>query len=193
MNLKKQLLSLKPYQPGKSIDEVKKQFGLENIIKLASNENPFGCSPAVMNSIKNIEKPYSLYPDGYSTDLRTALANFLNVSPEQLMFGNGSDEVIQIISRSLLDSNSNTVMASPTFPQYKHNAIIEGAEIREVPLINGDHDLHGMLNAIDENTNVVWVCSPNNPTGTYINKNQITLFLDQVPSNVLVVLDEAYY
>lgn len=193
MKLKKQLLSLKSYQPGKSIDEVKKQFGLDNIIKLASNENPFGCSPTVMKSIKKLDKPYSLYPDGYATNLRTALAKFLKVSPEQLMFGNGSDEIIQIISRSLLDSDNNTVMATPTFPQYKHNAIIEGAEIREVPLINGEHDLQGMLSAIDENTNVVWLCSPNNPTGNYINNNQIISFLDHVPLHVLVVLDEAYY
>ncbi|WP_442594531.1 histidinol-phosphate transaminase [Neobacillus sp. D3-1R] len=193
MKIKEQLLSLKPYQPGKSIDEVKKQYGLSNIIKLASNENPFGCSPAVMDSIKSMEKPYALYPDGYATNLRTTLANYLRVSPEQLLFGNGSDEVIQIISRSLLDSNTNTVMATPTFPQYKHNAVIEGAEIREVPLINGEHDLNGMLRVIDDKTSVVWICSPNNPTGIYINKNQILSFLNQVPSHVLVVLDEAYY
>lgn len=193
LKLKQQLRSLKPYQPGKSIDEVKEQFHLEEIIKLASNENPFGCSLKVLKAIQNITKPYSLYPDGYATKLREALAEFLQVSKEQLIFGNGSDEIIQIISRALLDSNSNTVMATPTFPQYKHNAIIEHAEVREVPLIDGEHDLDGMLTCIDEQTSVVWICSPNNPTGNYIKEKKLTAFLDQIPTDVIVVLDEAYY
>lgn len=193
MKLKKQLHALKPYQPGKSIDEVKKQYGLDKIIKLASNENPAGSSRMVLDAIRNLELPLSIYPDGYASNLRTTLADFLQVAPEKLMFGNGSDEIIQIISRSMLDKESNTVMATPTFPQYKHNAIIEGAEIREVPLINGMHDLQEMLNKIDKKTSVLWLCSPNNPTGNYINNDQIQSFLSQVPSNVLVVLDEAYY
>ncbi|MFD2445852.1 histidinol-phosphate transaminase [Bacillus sp. CGMCC 1.16607] len=193
MKIKQQLHSLKPYQPGKSIEAVKKQFGLEKIIKLASNENPYGSSPNVKKAIIQMDVPYSLYPDGLASPLRISMANFLNVNPDQLMFGNGSDEIIRIISRSLLHKECNTVMATPTFPQYKHNAIIEGAEIREVSLINGEHDLSNMLQAIDEKTNVVWLCSPNNPTGTYIKKDQIISFLDQVPKHVLVVLDEAYY
>lgn len=193
MKLKKQLLSLPPYQPGKSIDAVKKQYGLDKIIKLASNENPFGSSPNVLNAIRNLELPFSIYPDGYTSALRTTLADFLKLEPQQLIFGNGSDEIIQIISRSYLSSSCNTVMATPTFPQYKHNAIIEGAEIREIPLIEGENDLAGMLAAIDDNTNVVWLCSPNNPTGTYINNKDIEWFLDQVPSHVIVILDEAYY
>lgn len=193
MKIKEQLLGLTPYKPGKSIDSVKKEFGLTKIVKLASNENPFGSSPNVINTIKNLDIPFSLYPDGYASNLRTTLADFLNIEPTQLIFGNGSDEIIQIISRALLNASTNTVMATPTFPQYKHNAIIEGAEIREIPLINGNHDLDAMINAIDGNTSVVWVCSPNNPTGTYINRDQILAFLDQVPSNVIVVLDEAYY
>jgi histidinol-phosphate aminotransferase len=193
LKLKKQLYSLKPYQPGKSIEEVKKQFNLEEIIKLASNENPFGCSSSVLEAIQNSIKPYSLYPDGYATSLRDTLAEYLHVSPSKLIIGSGSDELIRIISRALLDSNSNTVMATPTFPQYKHNAIIENAEIREVPLTNGEHDLQAMLEKIDERTSVVWICSPNNPTGNYINEKQLISFLDQIPSHVIAVLDEAYY
>lgn len=193
MKLKQQILSLKPYQPGRSIDEVKRQYNLEKIIKLASNENPFGCSEEVTKALKNISVPTALYPDGYVTNLRMTLANFLGVEPNQLLFGSGSDEIIRIISRAILDSNSNTVMAAPTFPQYRHNAVIEGAEIREVPLINGEHNLQGMLDQIDQNTRVVWVCSPNNPTGNYINEVSLVSFLNNVPPHVLVVLDEAYY
>jgi histidinol-phosphate aminotransferase len=193
VKLKNQLLNLKPYQPGRSINEVKRQYQLKDIIKLASNENPFGCSNNVWSAIQNFTSSYALYPDGYATALRETLAEYLQVEKEQLIFGNGSDEIIQILSRALLDSSCNTVMAAPTFPQYKHNAIIENAEVREVPLINGEHDLEGMLQVIDENTSVVWVCSPNNPTGTYIKEKHIVAFLDQVPSNVVVVLDEAYF
>lgn len=193
MKWKERLLHLTPYQPGKSIDEVKKQYGLDKITKLASNENPFGCSERVHAVINQSSSNFPLYPDGYASDLRDAMANHLHISPEQLIFGNGSDEIIQIISRSLLGAGMNTVMAAPTFPQYKHNAVIEGAEIREVPLKNGEHDLEGMLAAIDEATAVVWVCNPNNPTGHYLPENCLKSFLEKVPADTLVVLDEAYY
>ncbi|WP_096153782.1 MULTISPECIES: histidinol-phosphate transaminase [Bacillus] len=193
MKIKEQLHTLTPYQPGKSMDEVKRELGLEKITKLASNENPFGCSEQVKIAVtKQIEKA-STYPDGYATDLRKKLSNHLQIGEKQLIFGNGSDEVIQMVCRSLLYSGKNTVMATPTFPQYKHNATIEGAEVREIPLDNeGNHDLIAMLNAIDENTAVVWLCSPNNPTGTYISNEQLEAFINQVPSTTLVVIDEAY-
>ncbi|RDI42996.1 histidinol-phosphate transaminase [Falsibacillus pallidus] len=193
MKWKTEILNLKAYQPGKSIDEVKKKYGLEKITKLASNENPFGCSPVVEQMLMEYKPVRAIYPDGYAASLRQTVADHLDVSEKQLIFGNGSDEVIQIISRGLLKPGVNTVMPSPSFPQYRHNAIIEGAEVREIALINGEHDLEGMLNAIDENTSVVWVCSPNNPTGCYINQSSLHRFLSQIPADVLVVLDEAYY
>jgi histidinol-phosphate aminotransferase len=193
MKVKKQLEQLTPYQPGKSIEEVKRQYRLDKIIKLASNENPYGCSPRVKEAITAQFDKLALYPDGYSRALRERLAEHLGVNEKQLIFGNGSDEVVQIICRAFLKAGTNTVMATPTFPQYRHNAVIEGAEIREIPLVNGHHDLSGMLQAIDENTRVMWVCSPNNPTGTYINENDLLTFLQQVPKHVLVVIDEAYY
>ncbi|MEI5907194.1 histidinol-phosphate transaminase [Bacillus spongiae] len=193
MKWKAEIENLKAYQPGKSVDEVKNELGLEKIIKLASNENPYGASPAVKKYMQETGFSTEIYPDGYATKLRNKLASFLKVNESQLLFGNGSDEVIRIIARALLSPNVNTVMATPTFPQYKHNAVIEGAEIREVPLMKGAHDLEGMLHQIDEKTAIVWLCSPNNPTGLYINENAITAFLDQVPNDVLVVLDEAYY
>jgi len=193
MRWKDQIKSLAPYQPGKSKEEVKRQYGLEEIIKLASNENPFGCSKNVREVLSKETGYFSLYPDGYATNLRDVLAAQVGVTKEQLIFGNGSDELILIIARALLRPGYNTVMATPTFPQYKHNAIIEGAEIREIPLVEGHHDLDQMLAAIDEKTNVVWVCSPNNPTGTYIPKEKLESFLASVPKETLVVLDEAYY
>ncbi|MDQ0271075.1 histidinol-phosphate transaminase [Cytobacillus purgationiresistens] len=192
MKWKEQLLNLTPYQPGKSIEEVKKQYGLNEIIKLASNENPFGCSPNATAAINQPSSFFSLYPDGYATNLRNAVAEDLKVAPEQIIFGNGSDETIMMLSRALLGPGTNTVMPAPTFPQYKHNAIIEGAEVREIPLVDAQHDLQAMLAAIDEKTAIVWLCSPNNPTGTYIPDQDLRLFINQVPEDVLVVLDEAY-
>ncbi|MFT8321545.1 MAG: histidinol-phosphate transaminase [Bacillus sp. (in: firmicutes)] len=194
MKWKEQLLNLTAYQPGKTIEEVKKQFNLEEIVKLASNENPFGSSSKVMEALKNVDGSFALYPDGYATNLRLALAEFLQVSPQELVLGNGSDEIILMISRALLRPGLNTVMATHTFGQYKHNAIVDGAEVREIPLTSeGNHDLDEMLQAIDENTSVVWLCSPNNPTGTYITEEKLVNFLNAVSKDVLVVLDEAYY
>ena len=193
MKWKEQLLQLTPYQPGKSIDEVKKQFGLSEIIKLASNENPFGCSEKVLTVLKPAESTFPLYPDGYASELRTVLATHHGVNEDQLIFGNGSDELIQMISRALLGKGTNTVMAECTFPQYRHNAVIEGAEIKEVPLKNGEHDLDQMLEAVNHNTSIIWICNPNNPTGQYIPEKQLTSFLEKVPADILVVLDEAYY
>lgn len=193
MMVKEQLLNLKAYQPGKSIEEVKKEYKLEKIIKLASNENPFGCSELVKDAITNQLNHLALYPDGYVTNLREELATHLNIESNQLIFGNGSDDLIQMISRAILANGANTVMARPTFPQYRHNAIVEGAEIREVELLDGKHDLNGMLAQIDDATKIIWVCNPNNPTGEYISENELRSFLSKVPKHVLVVLDEAYY
>ncbi|WP_090831268.1 MULTISPECIES: histidinol-phosphate transaminase [unclassified Bacillus (in: firmicutes)] len=193
MRWKKQLLTLTPYQPGKSIEAVKEELGLDEIVKLASNENPFGCSPEAIKAIQKFSATAAVYPDGYATNLRSVLAEKLGVNGDQLIFGNGSDEIIQIISRALLHPEARTVMASPTFPQYKHNAVIEGASYVEVPLLNGEHDLENMLKNLDDVTNIVWLCSPNNPTGTYISLTNLLSFLDRAPDHVLVVLDEAYY
>ncbi|WP_413380523.1 histidinol-phosphate transaminase [Alkalihalobacillus sp. 1P02AB] len=192
MQIKGQLLGLPSYQPGKPIEEVKKELGLERVIKLASNENPYGASHNAKKAIQDALESLAVYPDGYAAAVREKVARFLNVRKEQLIFGNGSDEVIQFLCRALLTPESNTVTADPTFSQYKLNATIEGAEIKEVPLIDGVHDLEGMLSAIDENTKIVWVCNPNNPTGTYVGEERFLQFLNQVPKDVLVVSDEAY-
>ena len=192
MKWKQQIYEMKAYQPGKPMEEVKKEFGLEEVVKLASNENPYGFSPKVKAFLANDHSNHAIYPDGYAQELRTAVANHLNVKETQLIFGNGSDDLIAIITRALLYPGVNTVMATPSFSQYRHNAEIEGAEIREVPSKDGKHDLVAMLEAIDEQTSVVWVCNPNNPTGTIVSEGELQSFLKEVPSDVLVVLDEAY-
>jgi histidinol-phosphate aminotransferase len=193
MKWKSQVIGMPAYQPGKSTEEVKRLFGLESIVKMASNENPFGYSKYVNQILEKPQRSYTIYPDGYATELRKATASVLGVSEEQLIFTNGTDELIQIISRALLEPGKNTVMATPTFSQYRHNAILDGAEVREVPLVNGEHDLMGMLDQVDEQTTVVWVCNPNNPTGTYTPEQKLRSFLDRLSKDVMVVLDEAYF
>lgn len=189
---KSQIVTLPVYEPGKPIEDVKRELGLTEVIKLASNENPFGCSPKVKEAIIAQLDSLSIYPDGACLELRAAVASHLNVAEDQLMFGNGSDEIVMLITRAYLQPGTNTVMAAPTFSVYKTNATIEGADVIEVPCIDGDHDLDGMLASINEQTRVLWICNPNNPTGKSINKDKLTAFLKQVPERVLVVLDEAY-
>jgi histidinol-phosphate aminotransferase len=193
MQPKQRILNVPVYQPGKPIDDVKREFGLTEVIKLASNENPFGCSPDAKQAIQSQLDSLAIYPDGASLQLRWELAEFLQVEPNQIIFGNGSDEVVQMISRAYLGEGTNTIMATPTFPQYRSNAIIDGAELIEVPLKEGVHDLEAMAAAVNEQTRVVWVCNPNNPSGTIVTASELEAFLQKVPKNVLVVLDEAYY
>ncbi|MGP4067817.1 histidinol-phosphate transaminase [Halobacillus sp. B29] len=193
MKAKDILRDMKPYKPGKGIEEVKKEYGLERIVKLASNENPFGFSPKVKQELPELIANLEIYPDGYAAAVRRKVARFINVNDNQLIFGNGSDEVVQIICRTFLEPGANTIMATPTFPQYRHNALIEGAEVREVPLVDGHHDLEEMLRQIDDQTRVLWICTPNNPTGVHIEREKLKWVMDTCPDHVLVVLDEAYF
>lgn len=189
---KPNIVHLPVYEPGKPIEEVKRELGLTHVTKLASNENPFGCSPQAKAAMQAEIENASLYPDGAAQELTSALAKHLNVAENQLIFGAGSDEVILMIARAFLSKDSETIMASHTFPQYKHNAEVEGAKIIEVPLREGKHDLQAMLDEVSDHTKVIWICNPNNPTGTMVTHTEVRAFLERVGSHVLVVLDEAY-
>lgn len=193
MQPKQRILGVPPYKPGKPIDEVKRELGLTEVIKLASNENPFGCSERAKDAIREQLDSLAIYPDGGAMQLRWELAEFVGVKADQLIFGNGSDEVVQMITRAYLGEGTSTVMATPTFPQYRSNAIIDGAQVIEVPLKDGVHDLDAMAAAVQADTRVVWVCNPNNPSGTINTEAELVAFLDKVGQDVLVVLDEAYY
>jgi histidinol-phosphate aminotransferase len=192
MQPKPNIVNLPVYQPGKPVDDVKRELGLTEVIKLASNENPFGSSPKAKEAIVRELENISIYPDGAAVELTAALAVSHGVTPDQIIFGAGSDEVILMIARAFLVPGDETIMADQTFPQYKHNAQVENASIIEVPLKEGTHDLFSMLQRVTDKTKVIWVCNPNNPTGTIITADEVEWFLSKVPSNVLVVLDEAY-
>lgn len=192
MQPKQTIIHLPVYQPGKPMEEVKRELGLNEVIKLASNENPYGSSPKVKDAINAEISNLSLYPDGGSVELTSVVAHHYGVEKNQIIFGAGSDEIILMIARAFLVQGDETVMASHTFPQYKHNAQIEGAVCIEVPLVDGAHDLKAMLASVNERTKIVWICNPNNPTGTMSTHQEIAEFLAAVPPHVLVVLDEAY-
>jgi histidinol-phosphate aminotransferase len=192
MQPKSNIVHLPVYQPGKPIEEVKKEFGLKEVTKLASNENPFGCSPKAKEAIIAELENTSLYPDGGSLVLTAAITKAFGLESNQILFGAGSDEVILMIARAFLEQGDENIMATHTFPQYKHNAEIEGAISIEVPLKEGTHDLDAMLNQVTDKTKIIWICNPNNPTGTMLTHAEIKSFMERVSPQVLVVLDEAY-
>lgn len=192
MKPKANIVNLPVYEPGKPVEEVKRELGLSEVIKLASNENPYGCSPKAKEAIVAELGSLSVYPDGSAADLTAALASHLGVDKKEIIFGCGSDEVIALITRAFLLPGDETVMADQTFSVYKTNADIEGATSIEVPLVDGKHDLDAMLAAVNDKTKIVWVCNPNNPTGTIVSEEELVRFLDAVPPHVMVVLDEAY-
>lgn len=189
---RKEVELIKPYVPGKPIDDVKREFGLEDVIKLASNENPLGCSnQAKAAIIKSLDTP-SLYPDGNCTDLRNALVKKKGVNGDQLIFGCGSDEIILLIGKTFISEGDEAITCTPSFPQYKAATVPMGGKMIEVPLKNHTYDLEGILNAITDLTKVIFISNPNNPTGTIVTKDAQVAFMKKVPTNILVVWDEAY-
>ncbi|WP_370297705.1 histidinol-phosphate transaminase [Ammoniphilus sp. YIM 78166] len=190
---RKQIESLNVYVPGKPIEEVKREFGLEKIIKLASNENPFGFSALAKETMLREMLQTNSYPEGTAPLLTEKLAHYLHVPQDSLIVGNGSDELIRLLTRRYIRPGDEVIMADVTFPRYKTNVQIEGGKSVHIPLIDGVHDLTGMLAAITEQTRMIFVCNPNNPTGTIVGKKALAAFIEKVPSHILLIVDEAYY
>lgn len=183
MNLKKYLHNVPLYVPG-----VKK----EGALKMASNENPLGPSPAALNALRALLPSLHMYPDGANKELKEALAHRYSIVPEQLILGNGSDELLQFTALACLSPGENTVAFKQTFSIYETATKLMGGTIRQQPFNNGNFSLDAMLQHIDASTRIAFVCNPNNPTGTYLNEAAIKRFMDAVPAHVLVVIDEAY-
>lgn len=188
------LLNLTPYQPGKPIEEVERELGITNVVKLASNENPLGPAPEAVAAMSKAILETQIYPDGNCYYLKQQLAEHLDVTTDNLAFGNGSNELIKIIAKSYLNPGENIVMADPSFSEYKSAAIISGAEVIAVPLTEDlRHNLPAMAAAINPKTKLVFICNPNNPTGTMVNREELDQFMQQMPEQVIVIMDEAYY
>lgn len=192
--MKQQLNQLSAYQPGLSPRALKEKHGIEGeLYKLASNENLYGPSPKVKTAIKDHLDELFYYPETGSPSLRKAISEHLNVDASRILFGAGLDEVILMISRAVLTPGDKIVTSEGTFGQYYHNAIVESAEVVQVPLKDYGFDLEEILKQVDNDTALVWLCNPNNPTGTYFSHAELEHFLERVPSHVPVLIDEAYF
>ena len=185
---------LMPYQPGKPIEELARELGLnpDTIVKLASNENPLGPSPLALSAIQQATQDLTRYPDGSGFRLKSVLAAQLDLSRQQITLGNGSNDLLDLIARCWLAPGRNAVYSEYAFAVYPLVTQAAGAGHKVVPAKDWGHDLPAMAEAIDDKTSVVFIANPNNPTGTWLSEKQIAEFMDQVPPEVLVVLDEAY-
>lgn len=192
IGFREEIKNLQPYKPGKPIEDVKREYGLDKVIKLASNENPLGCSLKVKDAIISTLDELSIYPDGSATDLKEILASTLGVDVSEILPSSGSDEMIDMIAKAYINKNDEIIMADITFPRYIQTTEMMGGTPVIVPLKEFIFDLDGILSKITDKTKIIWICNPNNPTGTMITEKEFMDFLDKVPSNILVISDEAY-
>lgn len=187
------IAKLVPYSPGKPLDELERELGIRGAVKLASNENPLGPSPKAIAALHTGAETLHLYPDGGAHHLTRALAERLDVSLNQVIVGNGSDEIISLLVKAFVAPGDEAVMADHTFVMYKLAVAGGHGTIIEVPLKEWRHDLTAMAKAITDRTRLVFICNPNNPTGTMVSHNEVAAFMADVPEHVIVVFDEAYF
>ncbi len=185
---------LKPYVAGKTIAEVVEAYHPKQISKLASNENRLGYSPNVNKAVESAVKVINDYPDPLSKELRKAIAYKTNVEVDNIIVGSGSESLLAILCRTFFHNKQNIITADVTFIGMFVQAKIRGVKLKKIPVTNDYRfDVKAMVNAIDENTKMIYIANPNNPTGTYINTSEFEWLMEQVPKDVIVVMDEAYY
>jgi histidinol-phosphate aminotransferase len=187
------IAELIPYEPGKPVEEVQRELGLGRVVKLASNEGQFGPFPAALAAIERGAPGLNRYPDGGAYRLVHALAEKHGVEPENVAVAAGADAVILYLSLATLDPGDEIICGWPSFPSYVLDAVKLGAACQLVPLTEGRYDVERILAAVSERTKIVYLCNPNNPTGTMIGREQVDAYFARVPDHVLTVLDEAYH
>ena len=190
---RKCIRTLKPYPPGKPIEEVQREFGLKHVCKMASNENPLGSSPKALEALRKASKDAYLYPDGHAYYLRKKLSRKLRVPEDWLVFGNGSDELIYLIAMAYVRSGENVIVSEKCFIEYKITTQIMNGRLKEIPTKDFAHDIHSFVRAIDKKTRAIMFSNPSNPLGTMIDKKEVDYIVKKTPKRVLLVLDEAYY
>ena len=190
-----QLRDLAVYQPGKPIEETARELGCEpsEIIKLASNENPFGPSPKAIAAMREAIEKAHLYPDGGAFYLRDAIARKLNIPPDHIILGNGSNEIIELLAHAFVERGDAVVTSEHAFVAYKIIARVFGAETIEAPSRDYGCDLDAILDAATDRTEIIFIANPNNPTGTLLSADEVERFMARVPPHLIVVFDEAYY
>lgn len=184
---------LVPYTPGKPIDELERELGISNIVKLASNENPLGPGPKALSAIQQSLAELSRYPDGNGFALKTALAKKMHVALEQITLGNGSNEILELLARTFLTPEMEVVFSQHAFAVYPLVTQAVGATAKVAPALGYGHDLDAMLALVNENTRLVFIANPNNPTGTLLSSRALKQFISSLPETVICVLDEAYF
>ena len=185
--------SIKPYSPGKPIEELERELGIQGSIKLASNENPLGPSDKAVEAVSKVIKNIHRYPDGGCYYLKGALSEFYDISEENLILGNGSNEIIELVVRTFLRPGEEAIIADPTFLVYNMVVQTAGGKVRRVPLKGLSYDLSSMKDCIGDKTRLVFIANPNNPTGTIVKRKELEGFLADMPDDVIIILDEAYF
>ena len=192
LKIPESILEIDPYVPGKPIEELEREYGIRDSIKLASNENPLGPSPKAVEAVSKALLNLHRYPDGSGHDLIGKLADHVGVKPENIVIGNGSDDIIGILATTFLRPGDEAVMPRPSFLMYDIAVKCMGAKPIAVPLKNLAMDLDAMAKAVTGNTRLVFICNPNNPTGTCVSAEALESFVQQLPGHVITVVDEAY-
>lgn len=182
-----------PYIPGKPIEELERELGISSSIKLASNESPLGPSPRVLSEIRRGLADLNRYPDGSGFFLKKRLAALLGTTPDEILLGNGSNEIIELAVRTFLMPGDEAIMAHPSFAVYSMITQAAGGKCIIVPLKELRHDLTSMAASVTKKTKIVFIANPNNPTGTIVNGVEVDAFMNELPEGVLVIIDEAYY
>jgi histidinol-phosphate aminotransferase len=185
--------SIKPYVPGKPVEELERDLGIKGSVKLASNENPLGPSPLALEAIRTAVNELNRYPDGSGYYLRRALSQILSVEQDNIILGNGSNELLDIVVRTFMRPGDEAVMAWPSFVVYPTSVQSVGCRAVMVPLKDYTHDLPAMYDAITGKTRMFFIANPNNPTGTINRKKEFNMLMERLPEGVLMVMDEAYY
>ena len=189
---RREIFDLKAYVPGRPIEEVQRELGLSDIIKMASNENALGPSPMAIEALKANLVGVHFYPDGNCFYLKERLSALYGIDASCLLIGNGSDEMLRLIAETFINSGDEVILAQNTFSEYEFTSTVMGAKCIKVKLKDYRHDLEAMLKAVSEKTKIIYICNPNNPTGTIVQGSEIEAFMQQIPRDVLVIFDEAY-
>lgn len=192
LRIRESIAGLRPYVPGKPIEEVARELGIGAPIKLASNENPLGPSPKAIEAIRASVRNLHRYPDGPGRLLKEAIARKWKVSPDEIVLGNGTNEIIELLCRAFISAGDEAVCAEPTFSLYRLFVETPGGRCIAVPLKTGVHDLDAMAVKCGARTGLAFVCNPNNPTGTIVRQRDVETFLKRIPSVTVAVFDEAY-
>lgn len=185
--------NLTPYVPGKPIEDVQQELGIDTVIRLASNENPYGPSPKALASMADAAQESWLYPEPTSRSLRMQLAEEYGLSAEQFMVGNGADHIITLIGNAYINSGDEIIYCNPTFSSYKAiTQLMDGVPVEVESEEDFVTNLDGILNAVTEKTKLIFICNPNNPTGTILENEKMEAFFENLPKDIIVIFDEAY-